>query len=153
MKEQIGIVVKAESGNYAHVITDRKNACGECDHGKHTCYGCLSSSKVISRVANPVRAGAGDLVKINLSPGKLFTAAAMFYLLPVFTLLIGAFSGVFTSTALGMTETTASIGGALAGLVTGLTGVTILGRIPGISRKIEPVITSIVMSGSDHTDT
>ena len=30
MAENIGIVIKTESGTYAQVVTDRKSACGGC---------------------------------------------------------------------------------------------------------------------------
>ncbi len=101
MSYRIGIVKKTEPGGYAQVMTERKTACGECYHNRIVCYGCLLSPKIVSRVANPIGSGVGDMVKIYLSAGKLYTAAGMFYLLPIFTLLLGAFSGIYVSETFG----------------------------------------------------
>lgn len=145
MTERTGIVVKTDNNTYAHVATHRNSACGGCHIIKSACYGCLSSSsRVISRVANPVGAKVGDLVKIRLDSSKLFTAAAMFYLIPVIAIMAGAFSGSYTSEIFGVSESIASMGGAGAGLVASLTLVTLFGRLPGVSKRIEPAITAIM---------
>ena len=146
MTERTGIVVKTENNTYAHVATDRKSACGGgCHVIKSACYGCLSTStKVISRVANPVGAKVGDLVKIKLSASRLYTAAAIFYLLPVMAIMIGGLSGIYTAQVFSISENLASIGGASIGLAIALIIVAIIGRLPTVSKQIEPVITTIV---------
>lgn len=45
MADHIGIVVKIDSSNYAHVVTDRKGACGECQSTPGGCRSCLASVK------------------------------------------------------------------------------------------------------------
>jgi sigma-E factor negative regulatory protein RseC len=97
-----------------------------------------------SRVANPLGAQPGDLVKIHLSSVNLFTGAAILYLLPVLGLLLGAFTGVWASTTYGLTETIGSIGGAVVGLGTGVTAVILLDRSPRVRRRILPTITAIL---------
>lgn len=146
MGYKIGIVKATEPGGYAQVMTERKNVCEACHHSKLVCYGCLLNPKVIGRVANPVGARVGDTVKIHISARKLNTAAGMFYLLPVFTLMLGILSGIYISKVLGISETTTAIGCSFAGLAIGIVFVTVLGRAPKISKMIEPVITSIVRS-------
>jgi sigma-E factor negative regulatory protein RseC len=144
MAEHIGIVIKTESGNYAHVLADRKGACGGCQSTPSGCHSCLTSAKMESRVSNPVSAKAGDLVKIRLSSTDLLTGAAILYLLPILGLLIGAFIGVLASTAFGLAEIIGSIGGALTGLFVGYVAVITLDRSPSIRRRITPTITAIV---------
>jgi sigma-E factor negative regulatory protein RseC len=144
MGYRIGIVKTTEPGGYAQVMTERKNVCGECYHNKIVCYGCLLNPKVIGRVANPVGARVGDTVKIHISARKLYTAAGMFYLLPVFTLLLGILLGIYVSETLGVSETTTAIGCSFAGLAVGILFVTVLGRTTKISKMLEPVISSIV---------
>jgi sigma-E factor negative regulatory protein RseC len=97
-----------------------------------------------SRVANPLGAQPGDLVKVHLSSSGLFTGAAILYLLPIFGLLLGAFIGVWASTAYGVSESFGSIGGAAAGLGIGYVGVIGLDRSPRIRRRIMPTITAIM---------
>lgn len=152
MSYRIGIVKKTEPGGYAQVMTERKTVCGECYHNRIVCYGCLLSPKIVSRVANPIGSGVGDMVKIHLSAGKLYTAAGMFYLLPIFTLLLGAFSGIYVSETFGVSETSSTIWCALAGLFAGMIFVIVLGRMNKISKILEPVITSIVRSKRSGDD-
>jgi len=116
MAEHIGIVIKKESDRYAQVVTDRKGACGGCQSTPHGCRSCLASAKMESRVANPLGAQPGDLVKVHLSSSGLFTGAAILYLLPILGLMLGAFMGIWASTALGLSESLGSIVGAAAGL-------------------------------------
>jgi sigma-E factor negative regulatory protein RseC len=144
MAEHIGIVIKTEPGNYAQVVADRKGACGGCQSTPDGCRSCLASAKIESRVANPVNAETGDLVKIHLSSTNLLTGAAILYLLPIIGMLIGAFAGVLVSTAFGMTEIIGSIGGAITGLIVGYAAVITLDRSPSIRRRMMPTITTIV---------
>ena len=144
MAEHIGIVIKTESGDYAQVVTDRKGACGGCQSTSAGCRSCLASAKLESRVANPVSAKTGDLVKVHLSSSNLFTGAAILYLLPVLGLLLGAFTGVWASATFGLAEISGSIGGAIAGLGIGYAAVIVLDRSPSIRRRIMPTITTIV---------
>jgi sigma-E factor negative regulatory protein RseC len=146
MAEHIGIVIKTEPGNYAQVVADRKGACGGCQSTPGGCRSCLASAKIESRVANPVNAEAGDLVKIHLSSINLLTGAAILYLLPIIGMLIGAFAGVLVSTAFGLTQIIGSIGGAITGLIIGYTAVITLDRNPSIRRRMMPTITTIVAS-------
>lgn len=144
MAEHIGIVIKKESSRYAQVVTDRKGACGGCQSTPHGCRSCLASAKMESRVANPVGAEPGDLVKVHLSSVNLFTGAAILYLLPIFGLMLGAFVGVWASTAYGLAELFGSIGGAAAGLGIGYAAVIVLDRSPRVRRRIMPTITAIL---------
>ena len=70
MSYRIGIVKETEPSGYAQVVTERKTVCGECYHNKIVCYGCLLSPRVVGRVANPIGARVGDMVKIHISAGK-----------------------------------------------------------------------------------
>ena len=144
MAENIGIVIKAEADNHAQVVVDRKGACGGCQPTGGGCRSCLASAKIQSRVANPVSAKVGDHVKIHLSSANLFSGAAILYLIPVLGLLIGAFTGAWAASEFGFSDSFGSIGGAMTGLAVGFSVVIILGRRPGICRRIVPTITQIV---------
>ena len=148
MAEHIGIVIKTESRGFAQVVTDRKGACGGCQSTSDKCSSCLASAKMESRVANPIGAEPGDLVKVYLSSDKFFTGAAILYLLPVLVLLIGAFTGVWVAKIYGFTEISGSISGALAGLGVGYAAVMAVDRSPRIRQRIMPTVTAIVTSKS-----
>lgn len=146
MSYRTGVIKKTEPGGYAQVETHRKTVCGECEHQKMVCYGCLLNSKIVGRVANPVGACKGDLVKVYLSSKKLFMAAGLFYLAPMLTLLLGAFSGLFISNAFNVSEDLSTFGFAVAGFVLGIIIVTTLGRTNILTQWFQPVITKIVLS-------
>ncbi|HSO18955.1 MAG TPA: SoxR reducing system RseC family protein [Desulfosarcina sp.] len=152
MAEHIGIVIKKESDKYAQVVTDRKGACGVCQSTPHGCRSCLSSAKMESRVANPLGAEPGDLVKIHLSSENLYLGAAILYLIPVIGLLIGAFIGAWVSLTYGLTGAVAIVGSAAAGLVIGFAVVMVLDRTAGIRRRIMPTITSVLTTNVEMPD-
>jgi sigma-E factor negative regulatory protein RseC len=106
-----------------------------------------------SRVSNPLGAEPGDLVKVHLSSASLFTGAAILYLLPIFGLLLGAFIGVWTSKAYGLTELFGTIGGSALGLGIGFAAVVLLDRSPRIRRRIMPTITAILTPKVGMPDT
>lgn len=150
MAEHIGIVIKKEPGRYARVVTDRKGACGGCQSTPHGCRSCLSSAKMESRVANPVGAEPGDLVKIHLSSENLYFGASILYLLPVIGLLLGAFTGAWMSAANGLSEMIGTIGGSAAGLGLGFAGVIVLDRTAGLRRRIMPTITTVLTQHAEQ---
>lgn len=144
MAEQIGIVLLNEMNGWARVVTDRKGACGDCQSGPSACRSCLSSAKLESRVTNPIDAKNGDVVKISLPSANLFKGAAILYLLPVATLILGAITGMWLGTQLGWNESTGAVLGSLAGIGTGFGLVAGMGRSRKLSRQMTPAITSIV---------
>jgi sigma-E factor negative regulatory protein RseC len=117
MAEQIGIVTEIDPGGWAHVLTDRKGACGGChsDHGGG-CRSCLAGAKFESRVTNPLGAKPGDVVKVSLRSRDFFKGAAMLYLFPVAALLVGAFTGPWALGLVGVAPTAGAIFGAIAGI-------------------------------------
>ena len=145
MPENIGIVIKTEENDYAHVLLDRKSACGGCQSTGSGCQSCLANTKKMqSRVINAVGANVGDVVKIQLSFGSLSTGAAILYLLPIIVMLCGAFAGSWLVTWLDINSVLGSIIGALFGLVLGFTVVSVIDRSPGMRKRITPIITEIV---------
>lgn len=146
MAEQIGIVVDNETNGLARVLTDRKGACGGCHSGPSKCRGCLTTSaKLESHVANPINAGIGDVVRITIDQRELFRGAALMYLLPIATLIVGAAGGFWW-----MSDTGSVLGG-LAGLGFGFGAVTRLGRSRRLSSRMTPQITAIVTPSDTST--
>jgi hypothetical protein len=83
----------------------------------------------------------------------LVSGAAILYLLPILGLMLGAFMGIWASTALGLSESLGSIVGAAAGLCIGYVAVIGWDRSPRIRRRIMPTITAILTPKVDLPET
>ena len=148
MAEHIGIVKEIEGDGFARVLTDRKGACSGCESNPAGCRSCLTSAKMESRVANPVGARTGDVVKVELATRELFTGAAILYLLPVITLLAGALGGTGAAPALGWSELTGGLAGAAVGMILGYLVVIALDCNAAVRRRLMPRITNVVSAKS-----
>ena len=148
MTESIGIVVDSDGKRWANVLTARKEACGGChDHGGG-CNACpAASGKIESRVINPVGARTGDTVCIELASTHLFKGAALFYLLPVTLMVLGAAIGTWAAGALGAATSAWAILGCLAGGIAGFVAVVAIGRSAYAANRLTPVIKSVVKRG------
>lgn len=148
MTERIGIVVGSDGNRLAKVLTPRKDACGGCDDHGGACDACpAASGKIESRVINPIGARTGDTVRIELASAHLFTGAALFYLLPVALMVMGAAFGAWVAGALGVTTTIGAILGCLGGGIVGFGSVVAVGRSDYAASRLTPVIKSIVKKG------
>jgi sigma-E factor negative regulatory protein RseC len=143
MAEQMGVVLQNERDGQVRVLTERKGACGGCHSTPGGCAGCLSHAKMESLVRNPVGAQVGDLVRISLPAASLFKGAALLYLLPVATLILGAVGGSWIAKASDGANL-GSIGGGLVGLVAGFLLVAALGRTRRLRNLMTPTITTVV---------
>lgn len=149
MAEQIGIIIENNSEGWATVLTDRKSACSGCHTGGgEGCRSCLGGSKLESRAANPIKAHAGDIVKINLRTSDLFKGAFILYLIPVLCLMTSAFIGVWIAQSVGWSETTGAVLAGGAGLVAGVALVIFLDRTRYVRRRMMPTITAVVTASA-----
>jgi positive regulator of sigma E activity len=149
MAERIGLVRENLQNGFAVVVTDRKGACSGC-HSGDGCRSCLSTgSKMESRVANPINAGAGDIVKISLNSSDLYKSAALFYLVPVACLFAAALAGEGLAVWAGWQTTTGSVLGGLAGLVLGIGLAVLIGRSHYARQHLAPSITAVVTSPTE----
>ncbi len=145
MADHIGMVLQTEPGGWARVSTDRKGACGGCESHPSACASCLTGvQKMESRVANPVGACAGDMVKVHLASENLFMGAAILYLVPIIGLLIGVFTSAWAAPFLGWQTVSGGLMGLLIGLAAGFAVVIVIDHSAGIRRKMTPTITAVV---------
>jgi sigma-E factor negative regulatory protein RseC len=152
MAEQIGIVSGIEPGGWAHVLTDRKNACGGChsDHGGG-CRSCLAGAKMQIRVANHLGAHKGDVVKFTLRSTDFFKGAFLLYILPVIALMIGALSGYSIGPQIGWEPTSGAIAGSVLGLAAAVCLLVRMDRSQWVRRRLSPTMTSILSSEVSST--
>ncbi|MEJ2638123.1 MAG: SoxR reducing system RseC family protein [Desulfosarcinaceae bacterium] len=147
MVEQIGIVIQTESDGWASVQTDRKGACGGCHSGPGGgCHGCLATTKHISRVSNPVGARPGDMVKIAMRSEDMFKGAIILYVLPIVTLLVGAFIGNWIAGLIGWPQTAGSIFGAVSGLAFAVLLLSRIDRSRWVRQRLTPTVLSVLAS-------
>jgi sigma-E factor negative regulatory protein RseC len=148
MAEQIGIVTEIDPGGWAHVLTDRKGACGGCHSNQGGgCRSCLAGAKFESRVTNPLGAKPGDVVRVSLRSKDFFKGAAMLYLFPVVALLVGALVGPWILGLVGVAPTAGAIFGALAGIVIAGLCLVRLDRSRIAKSSLIPAIIEVLSSG------
>jgi sigma-E factor negative regulatory protein RseC len=148
MVEQIGIVIRTEPGSWATVQTDRKSACGGCHSGPGGgCHGCLAGAKFISRVSNPGGAKPGDVVQIAMRSEDLFKGAVLLYVLPIVTLLIGAFTGNWAAGLIGWPQVAGSILGAFTGVGIAVFLLIRIDRSNWTRKRLTPTVLGVLASG------
>lgn len=84
-------VVVSTAGSRAKVAIVRSEACGSCP-AKTMCSAASGNINVLE-VRNPVKARPGARVVIELRPGALVKASALLYLVPAFSMVLGATLG------------------------------------------------------------
>jgi len=134
MLQEKGTVI-ATDGNRAKVAIVRSDACGSCP-SKGVCSTGSGNLNVLE-VRNPVAAGPGEKVIIDLQPGTLVKATALVYLLPAGAMVAGATAGwLKAGTDLG----------AMLGSVAGLAAATLFLFLYGRRKDAvkEPVISKVV---------
>ncbi len=146
MADQMGIVIAVEKEGWARVVTPRTAGCSGCQAGAvaEGCSACMTSARLESRLANPVGAHPGDLVRVHIAPASLFKGAAVMYLLPILAMLSGALLAGWAGAIGGIhIDYSALVGGAL-GLAAGFALVRGLDRNSRLSRRWTPEIVEIV---------
>lgn len=144
MAEKIGVVIDSDLDGWARVLTDRSGGCGGCHAGTSGCRSCLTGAKLESRAANAVGARSGDIVKLALPATTVFKGAALLYLLPVVSLIGGAFLGHWLGNLFAWPGSAGAVGGSLAGLAAALWVVVRMGRSNHLVRQMTPVITTVL---------
>ncbi len=99
--ERVGKVIE-KRGNKAMVVMRRHSACDKCGR----CGGILGGPDIKDShvmVENPIGAGAGELVKIEVDDGKLLLMSFVLYMVPVLALVAGILLGTVLAPAINYT--------------------------------------------------
>ena len=133
---QSAIVEALAGGGSAVIRVFQQSACG---HDCSECGGvCGSRRSITARAKNPLGAVPGDLVTVETRTGKLIQAAALVYLLPLGTLLLGCVLGYL----LGGTERVQAFAG-LGGLLAGCLAAVLINRFVRRDRPLEFTIIDV----------
>ncbi len=146
MAEEEGLVASISENGWAQVVSDRRDACGDC--GASGCCASLGgSSKMVIKAMNRAGADIGDLVSITLKSGTVVQSAAIFYLIPLVGLIFGAALGSKFNLGLPLSETAAGILFSFAGLALGFLITAVITRWLAAKQAFTPVIARIIKSG------
>ncbi len=133
---QSAVVETLTRSGDAMIRVYQKSACG---HDCSDCSGiCGSKRSITVQAKNPLGAGPGDLVTVETATGKLLKAAALVYLLPLGTLLLGC----VLSYLLGASERIQAFSG-LGGLILGCLGAVLINRFVRRDRPQEFTIIDV----------
>jgi len=109
-------IVKEIKGNKAIVKVERSAACKHCS-ARGSCGMDLESQEVLIEVENRLHAKVGDKVELSVPSGSLLKMAILVYILPILSLLLGAYEGGRLALKLSLSPSTGSILGALILLI------------------------------------
>ena len=153
MQEE-GLVAAIMENGWAQVVSDRRDACGDCGASHSSCCTSLGgSSKMVIKAMNNAGAGLGDLVAITLKSGTVVQSAAIFYLIPLLGLIFGAALGSTSDLGLPLSETASAMLFGFAGLVLGFLITAVITRWLSTKQAFTPVITRVIKSGFRSPDT
>ena len=143
MAQKKGWVSSVSKDGWAIVITERDDACSNCESAQF-CHALADCSRIETRVLNRANAGVGDRVIISLSSMSVFKSALILYILPTVCLVSGAVGGAGLNEQLGIGETGAAILFGFAGLILGFTIAGFISKHLSAGNKLIPVITRII---------
>ncbi|MGD8702521.1 MAG: SoxR reducing system RseC family protein [Desulfosarcina sp.] len=144
MAQTIGVVVETSHDGRATVVAEKGQGCGGCQSATH-CHGGRAASSQRTPALNRAGAEVGDRVTVTVESGIILARMAVLYLVPVFAMLAGAFTGTFLfDTDGGNGRHGVALG--LAGFVLGFALSVTVSRIWSAIRPVMPVITRIVNS-------
>jgi sigma-E factor negative regulatory protein RseC len=143
MAQTIGFVIETGDDGRATVVAEKGQGCGSCSTASQ-CHGGRAARSEKTPAFNPIGAAVGDRVTLTVASGALLSRLAVLYLLPVFGLLAGAFTGAFMAGGMNGTNSDHSIAFGLTGFVLGFVLSVVISRIWSAVRPIMPVITRIV---------
>jgi len=116
MLSEQGIVEEIKNGK-AIVKVERGEACKHCSQ-KGTCGISFGSNReILIEVDNTLNAKVGDKVELSVPSGSLVKIAFLVYILPIFSLLFGAYEGAQVAVKIGFSSSAGSILGALLLLI------------------------------------
>ena len=143
MAQKNGRVTKASEDGWATVVTERGDACHNCEASQF-CSALTNCTRLETRVLNRAGAGVGDLVTIHLSSHTVLKGALVLYLIPALGLLTGAAAGSGFSEHFAIGETGAALFFGFAGLVLGFIITVLLSKRMSAGNRLVPKITHVV---------
>lgn len=147
MAQTFGFVLEIGEDGRATVVAEKGQGCGSCS-AVSQCRGGRATRTERTPALNRAGAAVGDRVMLTVESSVLLSRMALLYLLPVFGILAGAFTGALMYGGLDGTGGGLSIAFGLAGFVFGLGLAVAISRIWSAARPVMPIISRIVNTRS-----
>lgn len=142
MAQTFGVVVETGDNGLATVVAEKDRGCGSCSVVAQ-CHGGRSANAERTPAFNRVGAMVGDRVTLTIASGTILSRLAVLYLVPVFGLLCGAFTGSFMFDGVENDNGGYSVAFGLAGFVLGFVFSVAISRIWSAVRPVMPAITRV----------
>ena len=143
MAQTLGFVVETGDDGRATVVAEKGQGCGSCS-AVSQCHGGRAARTERTPALNRAGAAVGDRVMLTVESGTILSRMALLYLLPVFGILAGAFTGALLYGDMDGTGGGHSVVFGLAGFVLGFVFAVVISRIWSAARPVMPVISRIV---------
>ncbi|MBR9984345.1 MAG: SoxR reducing system RseC family protein [Desulfosarcina sp.] len=143
MAQTLGFVVETGDDGCATVVAEKGHGCGSCS-AVSQCHGGRAARTERTPALNRAGAAVGDRVMLTVETGAILSRMAVLYLLPVFGILAGAFTGALMYGDMDGTGGGHSVAFGLAGFILGFVFAVGISRIWSAARPIMPVISRIV---------
>lgn len=143
MAQKIGRVSSVTTNGWAMVVTEKGDACSNCESAQF-CHSLTDCSSMETRVLNRAKAQVGDRVSISLSSRSVFKSALILYIMPTLSLILGAFIGSGLHIYIGIGETASAIVFGFAGLILGFTIAGWISKRQTGCSKLIPVISAVI---------
>lgn len=143
MAQTFGYVIETRHDGRATVVAQKGQGCGNCS-ATSQCHGGRAAGSERTPALNRAGAAVGDRVTLTVESGVILSRMAVLYLVPVFGLLAGAFTGAFMFDTADDASGGYSVAFGLAGFVLGFALSVAFSRIWSAVRPVMPVITRIV---------
>lgn len=142
MAQTIGFVVETGDDGRATVVAEKGQGCGSCSVVSQ-CHGGRAARTEKTPALNRVGAAVGDRVTLTVESGAILSRLAVLYLVPVFGMLTGAFTGAYMFDGVDGSDGGYSVTFGLAGFTLGFVFSVVISRIWSAARPVIPVITRI----------
>jgi sigma-E factor negative regulatory protein RseC len=149
MARKKGRVSRVDSKGWALVITEKSDACSNCESAQF-CHALADCSRMESRVINRANARVGDSVSLSLNTKSVLKSALILYLLPTLSLVMGAVGGALMHNQIGIGETGAAMVFGLAGLMAGFAIARFISNRRAVSTALTPVIDRIIQPAKKY---
>ena len=143
MAQTFGFVVETSDDGRATVVAEKGQGCGSCS-AVSQCHGGRATRTERTPALNRAGAAVGDRVMLTVESSTILSRMALLYLLPVFGILAGAFTGAFMFDDMDGTGGGHSVAFGLTGFVLGFVIAVAISRIWSAARPVMPVISRIV---------
>ncbi len=143
MAQTFGFVVETGNDGRAMVVAEKSQGCGSCSTVSQ-CHAGRAARTQKTPALNRIGAAVGDRVTLTVASGAILSRLAVLYLVPVFGMLTGAFTGAFIFDGVAGSNGGHSVAFGLVGFALGFALAVAISRIWSAARPVLPVITRII---------